>query len=136
MLDSRYIAGLFDGEGYLTMHGRNDGYVMCYVGIVMHDRRILDLLLTQFPESVLYVHDINNKLSKNAGSSWRINSRGAENFVRSIYPHCIVKREDLRWYFKWLELSRSTTTRLTTEQKEQRNILVQNYKVWRAINKA
>jgi len=136
MLSAEYLAGLFDGEGYFTMHGRNDGYVMCYIGIVMHDRRILDKLLVQFPKSVIYGHDKNNRLSSNVGNSWRLNSRQAKEFVDMIYPYLIIKQEDLDWYYRWLALARNTTTKLTEEMKMQRNALVDEYKLWRASKKA
>lgn len=135
MLSSEYIAGLFDGEGYVTLHGRKDGYIMCYVGIVMQDTRVLDLLLQQFPESVIYGHDKNNKLSNGNCSSWRLNSKSAKVFVDTILPYCILKQEDLQWYLDWYNLSRNTTNKLTEQTKVERTKFVEAYKAWRATRK-
>lgn len=136
MFSAEYLAGLFDGEGYVTMHGRNDGYVMCYIGMVMHNKTILEKLLQQFPESVMYEHDRNNKLSNSVGLSWRINSRSAKAFVDLIYPYCVLKQEDLNWYYDWYNLSKSSTAGLTAEVRKERIELINNYKKWRASKKA
>lgn len=135
MLSAEYLAGLFDGEGYFTMCSRKDYYIMCWIGIVMHDRRVLDILLKQFPESVIYGHDKNNRLSANVGYSWRLNTRNAKPFVDLIYPHCIIKVEDLDWYYRWLNLPRNSTTKLSEETKVQRKILTDEYTLWRTSKK-
>lgn len=135
MLSKDYIAGLFDGEGYVTIHGRSDNYIMCYIGIVMQDTTVLDLLQQQFPMSKLYGHDKNNKLSRRQCTDWRLTSLNAKEFVDLIYSTSLLKKEDLDWYYAWYDLSRNTTNKLSEATINKRQQFLIDYKEWRALRK-
>ena len=95
-----YIAGLFDGEGYVRINrwAKPKSTHIRYnliVGINMTYRPIIEMLHEQF-DGGLYEnrYDLRNPKQR-IGYCWNVASQGAAAFLRLIQPHLIVKRDQV-----------------------------------------
>ncbi len=96
MIDIRYWAGFFDGEGYVTIN-KVGGVV---VGISQKRAEILDLAVKQFGGTISNEHGPGT-------SVWRTGQADeVKNFLSLIYPHSIVKIEEIEIGLKAAELIR------------------------------
>lgn len=107
-LDIRYVAGLFDGEGWITVSvlpitslGSNNRYArehiryQLFVGISMTHYPIIEALHKQFGGmftrcSTAKRVNPNHRITY----TWRVASRKAGHFLPLIAPHLVVKREE------------------------------------------
>ncbi len=106
MLDTKYIAGLFDGEGFISVNvwkpvkygNYSDHYVryQLFCGVGMTFRPIITELYEMFGGTFYHHHRVNIKRFPNCKPVylWRQQSDNAANFLRQIIPHMIVKREE------------------------------------------
>lgn len=99
-LDVRYAAGLFDGEGWITIckqtiKGRIDPRYQLVIGIGMVYRPIILGLQETFGGNVFNKRTSPGQ-SENTrdGFIWRLSSQPAADFLKKILPHLIVKREE------------------------------------------
>jgi hypothetical protein len=98
-LDLRYIAGLFDGEGCISLHVNRSGVPERYakprdviqVSITNTFREVLDILKTQFGYGC--VHKTNNPKNPKHKQcySWTMTANKAKTFLREIEPFLIIK---------------------------------------------
>lgn len=99
MLDIRYVAGLFDGEGYVRINEwqkPNSPHIRfnVFVGINMTYRPLIEMLQQQFGGGFnVNRHDLRNPKQR-ACFAWNLGSSTAANFLREILPYLIVKREE------------------------------------------
>lgn len=100
MLEIRYAAGLFDGEGYVRVNEwakPNSIHVRfnLFVGIGMTYRPIIEQLHADFGGH-FYVnrHDIRTP-GRRPQYVWNVTSSTAADFLRLIQPHAIVKRAEI-----------------------------------------
>lgn len=92
LMTPEYVAGLFDGEGYVTIdvstHRSGRKYHRVIVSIANTDRRPLDKLLSQ------YGGFLTNQPSKGKRAwRWSTSNKTAIEFLKNIYPHLIIKKE-------------------------------------------
>ena len=101
MLDLRYVAGLFDGEGYVRINEwrkPNSTHVRfnIFMGINMTHRPIIEALHRQFGGYFqVSRHDLRMPTHR-ALYAWIISSDRAAKFLRRILPYCRVKRAEIR----------------------------------------
>ncbi len=96
MVDNKYWAGFFDGEGYVTIN-KVGGVV---VGISQKRAEVLGLMIEQFGGTISNNHGPET-------SAWRTGQADeVKNFLSMIYPHSIVKREEIEIGLKAAELIR------------------------------
>lgn len=101
MLDIRYVAGLFDGEGWVraddskkTQKGHTRRSYQMVVGIAMTERPLIEMLHAKFGG--------NFSVRKHPSPthrpcfSWTAASNIALAFLRQVEPHLIVKKEQAR----------------------------------------
>ena len=104
-LDIRYVAGLFDGEGWITIVKQRLGgyrqYHSDYVryqlvaGIGMTHRPIIHILHRQFGGGFTINASAKAKQPKSrTGYQWKTSSGAAAEFLSLIYPHMVVKKEE------------------------------------------
>lgn len=104
-LDIRYVAGLFDGEGWVTLGKTNlakryhysDGYVryQLHVGIAMVHKPLIERLHQTFGGHIAYTARQERQSDKTRGSfKWGLASLPAAEFLAKIEPHLICKREE------------------------------------------
>ena len=93
MLDRRWLAGFFDGEGcvYLQSMKRVNRQLPRYalsIHLTQNDKAILDEVQKEFGGTV-YQH------SGRKCYRWRVVSRNALDFLLAIYPYSILKRDQI-----------------------------------------
>jgi len=104
-LDIRYVAGLFDGEGWITICKQNLGgrfhYSADYVryqlvaGIGMTYRPLIEQLHKQFGGGFYINRTAQKKMPKSrAGFMWKLSSQPAADFLKLIEPHLIAKLDE------------------------------------------
>ena len=100
-LDIQYVAGLFDGEGWITVNvwsvpGREYIRYQLFVGIGMNHYPLMRKMKEQFG-GLLHRNDSAHK--RNAEKNrinyqWRLSSRPAAQFLASIRPHLNIKGDE------------------------------------------
>jgi hypothetical protein len=99
-MDIRYVAGLFDGEGYVRIarwKKPNSRHVRYQViaGIGMTYFPVIEALRDQFGGSMNENrHDLRNPKAR-IQFTWHIASQTAASFFRKVLPHLIVKRDEV-----------------------------------------
>jgi hypothetical protein len=93
MLDRRWLAGFFDGEGcvYLQSMKRVNRQLPRYslsVFLTQNDKAILEEVQREF----------GGKVTQHSGRRcyrWRVVSRNVLDFLYAVYPHSILKRDQI-----------------------------------------
>lgn len=99
-MDLAYVAGLFDGEGYVRVskwEKPNSTHIRYNItaGINMTYRPIIEQLHTTFGGGFhMNRYDLRNPKQR-IGYCWVVASQYAANFLRQIQPHAIVKRAQI-----------------------------------------
>ena len=86
MLDIRYIAGLFDGEGSIYTRDKR-----ITVSIVNTDMPILRALIKRFGGGLSEF--AKKKPHHKRCWIWRINGKVAKDFLKRAEPHLLIKRK-------------------------------------------
>lgn len=81
MLSLEYVAGLFDGEGCVSVQSK--GYLA--VVIANNHLPLLQQLKEQFGGSIT--------IRPNGTCNWKISTRQGEAFLRLIHPFLVVKKD-------------------------------------------
>src|SRR5690242_19921308 len=99
-MDMSYVAGLFDGEGYVRISrwkkpGSSHIRYSLVAGINMTYRPIIETLQKKFGGGLhSNRYDLRNPKQR-IGFCWVVASQAAASFLRLIQPHAIVKREQI-----------------------------------------
>ena len=135
MLDPRYVAGLFDGEGNINIAQSNASmFLVVRVQIYISNKEVLQKMAETYPLS-----SFNDKRQGCAGNvdvfQWAIRGYNAASFIETIEPHCIVKRDDIAWFWRWFNLPRSSRGNKTpsAELIQARTDFYKEYKEWREV---
>ena len=97
-MDDRYVAGLFDGEGYVRIFKKvrknHTGYYIA-VGLGMTYYPIIKALHEEYGGSYSENrHDLRN--SKNRIQfTWHVHNKIGANFLHRIRPYVVVKKDEL-----------------------------------------
>lgn len=95
LLADVYFAGLFDGEGSVIAAIQRNGVFNTRLDMGNTHRGVLDALHATYGGSIRAVA---------TGSEnkpmfiWSVTGKTSERFARAIFPHSIIKREQLRLY--------------------------------------
>ncbi len=95
--DIVYASGFFDGEGnvHLALDKRaNPPRVVLMVTITNTRRDVLDWFKENFSGNVFPVN-VHPKRGHKRGYNWRLYSRSACMFLKSIYPYVKIKKEQV-----------------------------------------
>lgn len=97
-LDIRYVAGLFDADGWITINkwdhkGRDYIRYQLFVGLAQVHYPIIARLKIQFG-GLLHRQDSASKRNSKCriAYQWRLSSRDARQFLKDIRPWLVVKR--------------------------------------------
>lgn len=104
-LDIRYVSGLFDGEGWITIvkqqlggYGHyNDHYVryQLAIGIGMTNKPVIEKMHRQFGGGFIHKRPNLVKLPKaRLAYMWKITSQPAADFLKLAAPHMVVKKDE------------------------------------------
>lgn len=98
-MDDRYIAGLFDGEGYVRIakwQKPNSTHVRynVFVGLGMTYRPVIETLHREFGGTL--TENRHDKRNPNARIqfTWMAASQVAASFLRRVLPYLVVKKEE------------------------------------------
>lgn len=103
-LNLSYIAGLFDGEGCISIHSSKNSFTV-YVGIEMRDSLALKKIQSIFGGKIGVVH---NKKKNCTMRRIRFSSRLAAKFLRSVYPFLTVKKKQAKVALDMLDYRKTT----------------------------
>jgi hypothetical protein len=119
--DLSYLAGIIDGEGCVSLHGRRRpdlGYCTPALQITNCDRRLTDWLCEQLGGSV-YVRD-DGRENRRPAFHWAIFGAKAREIIRRVEPLLRLKGEQARLVLR-MEPSRGRgNRRLSDSEREER----------------
>lgn len=99
-MDDRYVAGLFDGEGYVRIsrwekpNSKHIRYQL-YLGIGMTYLPVIKMLAKEYGGTVNQNrHDLRNPKAR-IQFTWILASQKAASFLRRIEPYSIVKKDEI-----------------------------------------
>lgn len=128
MLTAEYIAGLFDGEGYISFTLRKDyGYLKCELGISVSNETVINMLHEQFPEGKHYTKLGTNRVLHH----FYLSGNNALRFINTIRPHVIIKQDVVEWYDEWQNLPLAQPCNMTNEIMQARVDFFERYKLAR-----
>lgn len=99
-MNLQYVAGLFDGEGYVRIsrwEKPNSSHIRyaLVVGINMTYRPIIEMLHADFGGGLhSHRYDLRNPKQR-CGFCWNVGSQLAASFLRKIQPFTIVKKDQV-----------------------------------------
>ena len=100
MLSTEYLAGLFDGEGYITishMVSKKPGSIheryQLIVGISMTHKPLIEMLHKQLGGTFHASHK-RAKPTHRTLFSWILGSKVAARFLESVLPYSVVKKPE------------------------------------------
>lgn len=97
-LDIRYVAGLFDGEGWITVVVKRYPDRVSYqltIGIGMVHQPLIETIRSQFGGNVFVkMPSPGQSANTRAGVTWRLTSGPAAAFLEKIVPFLVVKQEE------------------------------------------
>lgn len=124
-MTNEYIAGLFDGEGYISFTLRKDfGYLKCEVGISVSNETVINQLHELFPEGKHYTKAGTNRMLHH----FYLSGNNARRFINAIRPHIIVKQDVVDWYDEWSNLPLAQPRNMTDEIMGARVDFFERYK--------
>ena len=113
-----YIAGIFDGEGYITMEKRRRhggvGFTM-KAGVVNTCLPLLELLKLRYDGCI----SKGNKVNKQC-YNWSCSQDKASDFLSDIYPFVNIKRFQASIALDYIRDRKTDKTRVTDEELEYR----------------
>ena len=127
-----YFAGLFDGEGYITVDVRQHrNSAVLYVGLGSTDFSVLELLRRTFGGCLTAVR-LSSKVSKKPSREWKITNDGAANFLRVVYPYLRIKKRQAALAFKLRKVMDQT---FRNKDAHRRDLLLQLAADVRSLNR-
>lgn len=103
-----YFAGLFDGEGYITVsvpHDRNTAVLI--VGLGSTSLHVLEELRLAFGGCLTAVR-VSSRISRKPSREWKITNEGAAEFLRSVFPYLRIKKRQAALAFKFRKVMSQT----------------------------
>ncbi len=130
--DLAYLAGLFDGEGCITIGKRSDGNKHHYLraSVEMANEYVPNLLKFHFGGSV-HKRDFRNR-GWQIQWAWSIHTKGAGFFLKSILPYLKIKRNEAELALEFLKGIHTMGVRLSEEEyviREAQKILMSKMKI-------
>lgn len=127
-----YFAGLFDGEGYITVHvPQHKNSAVLYAGLGSTDFSVLELLRRTFGGCLTAVR-ISSKVSKKPSREWKITNEGAADFLRTVYPYLRIKKHQAALAFKCRKVMDQT---FRNKDAHRRDLLLQLAGDIRSLNR-
>jgi len=116
-----YIAGFFDGEGYIGTHTskkKNSSVISLEISITNTNFEILIKMKKIFNGNILQKTKIENNKQVWAWSIDRIDEK--KFFLEKIYPYTTVKRQQIEYGLKYLELTTDSRGKGKVSSEEQK----------------
>jgi predicted transcriptional regulator len=117
MVSLEYLAGVFDGEGYVGVNVMQGGYMGVRLSVTNNNRGVLELFQQQFDGRIATP---NAKGAGGASWTWQLYGPKAIVFLKSIQPFVVIKKPqvDLAVQFPIGAKGRGGVTREMCEKRE------------------
>lgn len=125
-----FASGFFDGEGYIGMHidnSKNPIIIQLITSLTNTDIKVLIKLEQEFGG---HIHKIKKQEGKKHSWHWDIQDRiTLKKFLTIILPYSIVKKQQIEYGLKFLELTRnSRNSKVTPEEQKIRQFFADKIK--------
>lgn len=96
MLSIEYLAGFFDGEGYITFSSRSGGKSTRYlvIGVSNCNKNVIDAVQESFGGSSHVMHKPKPERGHRGSWQWKCCSNVAYDLLIQMLPYLIVKKEE------------------------------------------
>lgn len=121
MLDAKYIAGFFDGEGWISVGSAGRKMENVTVGVCNCDRTIIEELRTQFPECTMSVRNEFGNARANYSIVWT--GQKCIRFLTFIKNDLRIKREAACLAIELAKLQRPRGSKIDSETRLKRQEL-------------
>lgn len=121
-MTNEYCAGFFDGEGCVGIRANKTGCTFLCVTINNTNREVLELFLKQFGGLFYNYRKATDKWKE--AYMWRIHGIGAKKFLDLIYPHVIVKKQQVKLALEYFEFSQKPKEERCTKRKIENSNLI------------
>lgn len=119
-----YIAGFFDGEGCISARVNNRGQVIVTISIVQKGAHVLREIKDYFEYGCLRRMSGESRKTHNLWSYQVLGSEQKLDFLRIIYPHLIVKREQtelaIKLMTRFVDMGNPRSAKIPKDEKEVR----------------
>ena len=103
-----YFAGLFDGEGYITIDvPRDRNTAVLIVGLGSTDMSVLGELHRTFGGCLTGVR-VSSRISRKPSREWKITNDGAATFLKIVFDHLRIKKRQAALAFKFRKVMTQT----------------------------
>jgi hypothetical protein len=120
MLSKEYLAGLFDGEGCVSIQLKDD-WANLTVSIAQAKPLILVLIFTQYPEASIEHGSPTSKCNY-----LRLYGENSKRFLLDILPYVIVKKRQVEIGLEFIKFFRKKGIyKISQDDKLQRTLLVE-----------
>lgn len=117
-----YLAGIFDGEGYVTMSASQSPRYTLYVGIVNTYLPVLKLLQETFGGTLYLLKRREGQLGKLPCFSWRVSQSDALVFLEAIYLYVWIKKAQTDVAIEYLRTRKTSKSRVSTNEVAMREL--------------
>ena len=126
VLDLAYMAGLFDGEGYISiryqMQRRKYDTYSLMVGINMVDKEAIELFMDSFG-GVMKLRESKNE-NWRPQYRWRIESSSAYELLKTLSPFMILKKEKAELAILFQESKKTYNYRSREEKDSEKRLFL------------
>ena len=127
-----YFAGLFDGEGYITVSiPRERNTSVLIVGLGSTDLSVIAELHRTFGGCVTAVR-LSSRLSRKRSREWKTTNDGAANFLRIVFPYLRIKKRQAALAFKLRKVMSQT---FRSKDAHRRDLLVRLAREIKSLNR-
>jgi len=122
-----YVAGFFDGEGTVGLY-KAKGYMRLMIYLGNTNFEVLIKMKNLFGG---YIYSRNKIENRKKVWDWNIRDRDdIKNFLEKIYPYTTVKRQQIKYALRYLELSKKahSSNIITQEEHEIRQFFADKIK--------
>lgn len=107
-VSAAYFAGLFDGEGYITVSvPRERNTAVLVVGLGSTDLQVLEELHRVFGGCLTALR-ISSRVSRKPSREWKITNDGAADFLKVVFPYLRIKKRQAALAFKFRKVMSQT----------------------------
>jgi len=124
-----YAAGLFDGEGSISILRRSSGQIFLQVQISMICREVLEWFSYHFGGNAVVYKQSKNALGSSPICKWSISGQMALDFINIVEPYLIEKKDEAGIALLFPAGKRNVPYSLTLEIISRRRELLESMKL-------
>ena len=107
-ISASYFAGLFDGEGYITVSvPRQRNTAVLVVGLGSTDFSVLGEIHRAFGGCLTGIR-LSSRVSRRLSREWKVTNDGAADFLKIVFPYLRIKKRQAALAFKFRKVMSQT----------------------------